>query len=375
MNQDHRKSQVLYHYPLVIHLTVNLLALGLLLLNGADYLLTWSRVILNWAAPVPNAFVPRPLSLQESLEILFLAHLGLLVALILSRGILFLSPQISFESDGLRMRTLLGNRFVRYADLKSVRSAEIQANGRFVVWVNCRPGLPLQNLLGSLLFKRLFRQGFLITSDFGGFDAIIGTIVEQLKRKYPDAFASHVCEEPPTWLLSMLSVPGETIAELAQAEMIPIDRKTAAYQMLLAITALVLPLAVAAMLHGQFPWSALVLAALAIGEWPLASLFIVSVPLGDWRKISFEDALRVYPLTQLLRWIAGLSLTFLVVAGLPQVLFLPFVGLALVLDCYWVMRLAEEWFAVRFPDAALAAVATGIYQFVLFLFFFAFLPR
>ncbi len=375
MDQTRDKNQMLGRYPLLIHLPVNILALGLILVNGAEYLLAWTRIILNWATPVPNALVPHPLTLQDNFEILFVSHLGLLVALVLSRGIIFFSPQISIESDGLRMETLLGSRFFRFEDLKSVHSAEVQPNGRFVVWVNGSPGLPLQNLLGSLLFKRFFREGFLITSDLAGFDLVMSTIVEQLKRKYDHAFVSRVSEEQPTWLLSMLDVPGETITELTRAEIVPIDRKTAAHQMILAIGALVLPLVVGAIIHWQFPWSALLVAVIAIGEWPLASLFIVSIPMGDLQRISFEDALRVYPLTQLPRWIAGLTLTFLVVAGLPQMLFLPFVALALVLDCYWVMRLAEEWFAVHFPDAAIATLATGIYQLFLFGLLLVLLPR
>ncbi|MDE3090083.1 MAG: hypothetical protein KGJ80_11935 [Chloroflexota bacterium] len=364
-------------YPERIRRAASALWVIVLLLNLAEYLLAWLRAIYSWlAAPLqlpPLAFLTPP---QELLSMLLTAHLGLLFALIAARAIAFLTPKIVVWNNGLVVETALGKRIIPFDAVRGVRSTELKSSKRFVVWIDAATGLPLQNLIASLLFGRWLSRGLLITSDLPGFDHLVAAVVEHLKRKYDAAgFAAHFSEESPTWLLTMLSNPLATLHEVSAADTFPISRAQAARQMVTVAAALAVPLVIGAIIHLEIPWGAAIIFLVALAELPLASFYLPVVPVEYARVVEFPDALRVYPLTQLPRWLIAAALTLLVVAGVPLLLMILLTIPAIALGCYFVLVLTEDWFAVRRPDALLGLLVTAVFQIVLYELFVALLPR
>ncbi len=365
-----------YQYPRNIRRGVTLLWVFILALNVLEYFLAWTRAIYAWL------YVPLRLPYYEFLQPfhnvasdLLTAHLGLLVALIFARALAFLTPRIIFYNHGILLTSALGRRFVPYTALRDVRSTELP-NGRFVVWVDATAALPLQNFLAALIFGRWFWRGFLLTSDLTAFDTVIATIVARLKDKYgEEKFAAHFVEEPPTLQLQMLNAPVATIHDVVAEESLPITSRDATWHTVSFSSALLLPMLVSAIIHGQIPWGAIVILLLAAAEVPLVAVYLSAVPLSSIRHIEFNDALRVYPLTQLPRWAIALALTLLIVAGVPFSALVFIVIFAIAPGVFFVMRLTEEWFDIRFPESLIGTLVTVIYQVLVFELFLALLPR
>lgn len=341
-----------------------------------EYLLEWFRFVYTaLAIPLHLPSVPFFFT-SPGLSSLLVSHLGLLVTLFLIRGVAFLTPRIALQDTGLLMQTALGRRFIPYAALRGIRSVELQPNGRYVVWVQSTRGLPLQNWPASLLFGRFLWRGFLMTSDLVGFDQVVAGLVNELKARYGEVgFATKFKEESPTWLLRMLNAPRATVHELATADEIRITTQDATQEMVSVAASLAVPSAVGALIHLQIPWNVLVVPALALLEWPLASLFLTAVPIGELHRMSFEAAIRVYPITQLPRWVAAIALTLLVAAGAPVFILLPAILIAIGLGAFTVLQLTEEWFAVKFPESLIGVVVTVVYQLVLFEIFLVLVTR
>ncbi|MBI4787483.1 MAG: hypothetical protein HY782_10605 [Chloroflexi bacterium] len=313
---------------------------------------------------------------QNILPNLLVAHLGLLATLLAVRALAFLTPRISLLDTGLAMDTELGRRFIPYAAMRGIRSVELEPNGRFVVWVHSTKGLPLQGWLGSLLFGRVLWRGFLLTSDLAGFDGVVGTIIAELKRKHgEEGFGARFSEESPTWLLTTLNAPKAAMRSLATAEEIQITPRDAARQMTGIALALAVPLAIGGLVHLQFPWGLLIVPILAMIEWPLVALYLGAIPIGELQRMNFDEAIRIYPRTQVLRWLPALGFALLVAAGAPLFLLVAATIPAVALGCYTVYALVQEWFAVKFPDTLIGILVTLIYQIVLYEVFIALLPR
>lgn len=365
-----------YQYPTKIRRAITLLWVLLLTLNLLEYFLAWARVLYAWLTaplhlPVIEFLQPYP---NITLHLLT-AHLGLLVALILARALAFLAPRVSIASDGLWLTTALGRRFISYRALRGVRSTELP-NGRFVVWVDSTAALPLQNFFAALIFGRWFWRGFLLTSDLAGFDEVIATIAARLKQKYGEEnFAARFAETEPPWQLQMLNAPVATIRAIVAEETLPITPRDAITHAISFSAALLLPMIVSAIIHRQIPWGALVVPLLAIAEVPLAAFYLTAVPVNSARRIEFADAWRVYPLTQLPRWLIAFALTWLIVAGVPFSALVFIVILAIAPGVFLVTQLTAEWFEVKFPESLLGALVTVIYQVLVYELFLALLPR
>ena len=363
-------------YPSRIRRAGNALVATLLLLSLAEYMLAWLRVFYNsLAAPLQ---LPQSVFLTPSeniLPMLLTAHIGLAFALLATDALVFLTPQIIVRTDGLAMRTAFGTRVVPFNALRSIRSVELPGE-QYLVWVDSGHGLPLQNWIASLLFGRWLRSGFLLTNDLAGFENVVATLVAQVKQKYGEAnFAGRFSEEKPSWLLSMLVSPFATIRQLAAASIIPISTRDATWQMISVAASLALPQAVAAIINVQLPWGALAVFLFALLEWPLASLYLADVPVDYIKRMEFQDVLRLYPVTQLPRWIVSAALTLLLIVGAPLFIMILVPVPAIALGCYWVFKLTGDWFAVRTPDALLGLLVTVIVQFMLYAVFVAMLPR
>jgi hypothetical protein len=108
---------------------------------------------------------------------------------------------------------------------------------------------------------------------------------------------------------------------------------------------------------------------------PLAAFYLTAVPVNSARRIEFGDALRVYPLTQLPRWLIALALTWLIVAGVPFSALVFIVILAIAPGVFLVAQLTAEWFQVQFIESLLGALVTVIYQVLVYELFLALLPR
>jgi hypothetical protein len=365
-----------YQYPTKIRRVITTSWVLLLTLNLIEYFLAWARALYAWLnaplhLPVIEFLQPHPNGTAHLLT----AHLGLLTALILARALAFLAPRVYLHGDGLWMSTWLGRRFIPYHALRGVRSTELP-NGRFVVWVDATAALPLQNFFAALIFGRWFWRGFLLTSDLAEFDGIIATIAARLKRQYGDEnFAARFVETEPTWQLQMLNAPIATIRAVVAAESLPITSRDALTHAISFSTALLLPMIVSAIIHLQIPWGALVVPLLAIAEAPLAAFYLTAVPVNSARRIEFADAWRVYPLTQLPRWLIALALTWLIVAGVPFGALVFIVILAIAPGVFLVAQLTAEWFQIQFPESLLGALVTVIYQVLVYELFLALLPR
>ena len=363
-------------YPPQIRRATTTLATVVLLLNLAEYLLACLRALYGWfAAPLqlPQIVILNPS--ENVLPMLLTAHIGLACALLIASAIAFLTPQIIVRTDSLVMETSFGTRVVPFNQLRSIRSVELSGE-RYIVWVDSGKGLPLQNWIASLLFGRWLRSGFLLTSDLGGFDNVLATLVAQVKKKYGEAnFAARFSEEKPSWLVSMLLTPLATIREVAAGPIIPLTTQDAAWQMISVAASLALPQAVAAIIQVQIPWGALAVFLFALLEWPLASLYLADVPVDYLKRMEFQDVLRLYPLTQLPRWWVAAALTLLVIVGAPLFVMLLVPVPAIVFGCYWVFKLTEDWFAVRNPDALYGLLVTAVVQFMLYVLFMAMLAR
>ena len=363
-------------YPPRIRRAVTTLAAVVLLLNLAEYLLAWLRAFYGWFAEplqLPQIVILMPS--ESILPMLLTAHMGLAFALLTASVIAFLTPQIIVRTDGLTMRTAFGTRLVPFNRLDRIRSVELPG-GRYVVWVNSSKGLPLQNWIASLLFGRWLWSGFLLTSDLAGFDNVVATMVAQLKNKYGEAnLAARFSEEKPTWFVSMLLTPLATIRDVAAASVIPITLRDAAWQMISFAASLTLPQIAAAVIHVQVPWGALAVFLFAFLEWPLASLYLTDVPVDYLKRMEFQNVLRLYPLTQLPRWLVAGALTLLVIVGAPLFVLILFPVPAIAFGCYYVFKLTEDWFAVRNPDALLGLLLTVIVQLMLYVLFVATLAR
>lgn len=339
-------------------------------------MLEWIRVVYSAiAVPLHLPYIPF-FFFSQGISTLLVSHLGLFVTLVFIRGVAFMTPRITLHDNGLLMQSALGRRFIPYTALRGIRSVELQPNGRYVVWVHSTKGLPLQNWLASLLFGRLVWSGFLMTSDLVGFDQVVAGLVTELKARYgEEGFAAKFSEESPTWLLRMLNAPVATVHELATAEEIQITPQDAAREMASVAASLAVPSAVGALVHLQVPWNVLVVPVLALLEWPLAGLYLTAVPIGELHTMSVQAAMRIYPITQLPRWVSAIALTLLVAAGAPIFILLPAMLIAVGLGTVTVLRLTEEWFAVKFPESLLGVVVTVVYQLVFFEIFLVLVTR
>lgn len=352
-----------------------LLSLGILVVSVLEYLIVWVRVIstlLHGILGTPDFSAPN----TDVFHTLLVSHASLFAALYVARALAYVTPQVQMLAEGLRFEGPLGVRVIPYASLKGVESVQVEPDGRFIVWVESRPGLPLQNLIASLIFGRWFWSGFVLTSDLQGFDGVVARIVEALQHKYgAEAFEKHFGESAPSWIVRMLVRPAGTIHELATQEVLSVSQREATFQMISAAASLGLPLALAELMHLQLPLRSILLFLLALGEWPLASLFLTAVPMGELRVMKFDDAMRLYPMTQLPRWLGALVLAWLVLVGAPVVLLFLAVLPIIAMDCYWAAHLVKGWFAVRMSDALVGVFVTGVCQFVLFMILLVLLPR
>ncbi len=369
--------QAIFHYPRRWWRSIYAFALFLLVLNAAEYVLEWARTIyVNVYFRVQLPYVPLLDPYHAIFPNLFIAHLGLLATLLAVRAVTYLTPRIELHDNGLLMVTPLSRRFIPYRALRGVRSAEVTPNGRFVVWVNSTTGLPFQGALAMLLFGRPMWRGFLLTSDLDGFDQVIARVVAELRARYgEDKFPAHFSEEPPGRLLTLLTSPRSAIHELAQAEVIEITPEQAGLYMASASLSLAIPAILAGLIHLQAPIGAAVLFVLAMLEWPLVSLYLSAVPIGELKEMNFQEAIRVYPLTQLPRWAPAIVLTLMVVAGAPAVLVLVAIFGVIAVDGYVVYLLTKEWFAVPFPEALLGIIVTVIYQLIVYEALLILLPK
>jgi hypothetical protein len=365
-----------YEYPPRIRNTIRALGLLVLLLNLAEYVLAWLRAF--YAALAAPLNLPQIVFLtppQNILSMLLTAHIGLACALIAADALAFAAPRIAVWNNRLVFQTALGARVVPLDALRGIRSVELPGQ-RFVVWVESASGMPLQRFAALLVFGRWMARGFFLTSDLVGFDNLVAAMVAQLKQKYGEpGFAAHFSEDKPTWFLSMLTVPLATLRELSDAAPVPIDMRAAMWQMVSVAASLALPQIVAALIHAEIPWSALVVFLFALFEFPLTGLYLTAVPVEYLRTIEFDGVLRLYPLTQLPRWLIAAVLTLLVIAGAPLIVLIFVIVPAIVLGCYFVLELTEDWYAVHHPDALLGLVVTLIVQFVLYALFIATLAR
>lgn len=306
---------------------------------------------------------------------IYIAHFGLLATLLAVRAVAFLTPRIELRENGLFMATPVSSRLVPFRALRDVRSAELP-NGRFVVFVHSTTGLPFQGWLATILFGRLLWRGFLLTSDLQGFDQVVAAVVAALRSRYgEEKFSAHFCEQEPGWLLSLLNAPRSALHNLAQAEVIEITPEQAGLYMASAALSVAIPAVLASLLHLQAPFGAFVLFVLGMLEWPLASLYLSAIPISELKEMDFQEAIRIYPLTQLLRWVPGLVLTLLVVAGAPAVLLLVGIFGIIAVDAYMMYLLTKEWFHVEFPEALLGVVVTVVYQLIIYEAMVIFLPK
>ncbi len=365
-----------FQYPPRIRRAANALAALVLLLNLAEYLLAWLRAFYGWlAAPFQLPFIAILTPPGDTLAMLLTAHIGFAFALLTARAIAFLSPEIIVRTNGLEMRTGIGTRVVPFTRLRSIRSVELP-DERYIVWVDSGEGLPLQNWIASLLFGRWLSGGYFLLSDLAGFDNLMATLAAQVKQKYGEEnFAARFREERPTWLVSMLLSPLATIREAAVGSPIPITTREAAWQMISVAASLALPQVIAAIIKVQVPWGAPAVFLFALLEWPLASLYLTDVPVDYRKRMEFADVLRLYPVTQLPRWLVAAALTLLVIVGAPLFVILLVPVPAIALGCYYVFKLTEDWFAVRNPDALFGLLVTGIMQLMLYVMFVAMLAR
>jgi hypothetical protein len=365
-----------YAYEARFRRATTVLAMLVLLLNLSEYILAWIRTLYTLIyKPLQLPYLEFFQLFQAVLPTLLTAHLGLLFALIAARAIAFLTPRITIRSNGLLMSTMLGQRWVPFGALRGIRSTELP-NQRYVVWVDSSQGLPLHNWWGSLLFGRWLWRGFILTSDLAGFDDVISTIITQLKNKYgEEKFAAHFVEEQPTWLLAMLNAPRATVRQVVQAESLPIDQRQAMMQMISVSLALAIPAIVSGIIHLKMPFIVFLVPLVALIEFPLVSMYLTAIPITSTQRMEFEDAMRVYPLTQLPRWWIALGLTLLIIAGVPaQILFLVPV-IAIALGCLPVLTLTEEWFHVQPPESWMGILCTAIFQLMVYELLIVFLPR
>lgn len=366
-----------YDYPSTFRRVTAALAIGVLVLNGSEYVLEWLRAAYALAyKPLALPYIDFLQPFHTILPALLTAHLGLFLALLTARAIAFLTPSITLYQDGLVLSSLLGTRYLPFSAIRKVYSTELQPNGRYVVWIDSTKGLPLHGWLASLLFGRWLWRGFLLTSDLNRFDEIIAAIVAPLKQKYGEVkFAAQFSETEPTWLLSMLNDSRATIAQVVAQDTLPIDQRTAIVQMLSASASLALPALVSGIIHVQVPWIALVIPFLALIEFPLASVYLSDLPIDTFRRMEFDDAIRIYPLTQLPRWWIAIGLTVLIIAGVPAPLLLLVPLAAIAVNSRAVVKLSEEWFHINAPESWLGALVTVIYQLLLYELLIVFLPR
>jgi hypothetical protein len=366
-----------YAYPVRVRRIVNALWLTLLIANLIEYVLEWARVIYTLLlVPLNLPFVAFLDHSQPILPTLLAAHIGLFVALIVARALAFSSSSIALFGHGIFFETRLGNRLIRYDSITSIYSTSFQSPERFVVWVESSHVLPLQNWVASLLFGRWFWGGFLFTSDLVGFDQVMAIIIARMKKQYGIAgFETRFHEVKPTTLFNMLVNPRQELHDAITQVPLTILPRDAVLHSVSVSMSLALPLVVAALIHAQIPFGALVVPFLALAEFALAPLYLSTAPIETVRQMEFAEAWRIYSLTQLPRWLAAFALTWMVIAGVPLLLFVLAIAPALVLGCYWVIQLAKEWFEVELTGALIATVLSAVWQIVVYLIFVAMLPR
>ena len=360
---------------------LDLLWVALLALNASEYVVAWLRVLYGWLwnildlPPTPPLTLLDPPPARAVIPLLLTAHIGLVVAFFCARAIAYLSPRITVRYDALVLQCAFGQRVIPDTALRGLRSVELPGQ-RFLVWVDATQGLPLQNGLSLLLFGHWAWRGFLLASWMEGFDDAVAHVVLRLKQAHGDEqFAEHYRDEQPQALLRMLSAPLATIHEAAHAEPPSFTPAQAGRQMGFVACALALPLLIAALIHAQMPWGALIVPLISMGEWPLASGYLAALSEAYTRRLTFRDVLCRYPLTQLPRWAAALGLTLAVIAGWPYLLYLPLFIPAVGGGALLALKLSEELFGVPLRQAALGILVTVIYQAVVFGLFLALLPR
>lgn len=346
-----------------------------LLGGGAEYVLEWARAI------YAVLFIPLKLPLivfldpyQDVLATLLVSNLGFGASLIIARALAFLAPTYSIEEDRLVATTRLGTRVIPFDSVQKVYSSELE-EGRFVVWIQSKKGLPLQGFIASILFSMFFWRGVLITSDLQGFDTIVQKSIYKLRAKYDAKYEKRVVETTPTWLMAMLSEPAKTLKRLANEEIVPITQHDAIWLMCSVALSLAVVYSVYSIIHIQIPWAALVLFLIALGEAPLVAAFWSAIPIGEGQGMKFREGMRLYPVTLLPRWAIGFVLLILLLAGAPLMLLVPTVLGAVAIGCAFSVQLVENWFKVQMPVSLLGGLVTVIYQVFLFETFLALLPR
>jgi hypothetical protein len=372
-----------FQYPPRIRNTVSSVAWFVLLISLIGYLWTWARVVYGWLLLLPDLGLPETLPMPfftvmryNPSWLLLTAHLNLLVALLVARAVAFCSPRIVMGNTGLWLNSSFGRRPVPFKAIRGVRSVQLQPSERYVVWVDTPKGAPWQGLIGSLLFGRWLWRGFLLTSDLSGFDEVIGRIIAELQTRYgEEKFKQHFNEEQPSALLLLLLLPLATVQKVITTEPLPLDMKTATRQMIFASLAFAPPLLVAALINLSIPWGMVFVPLMALIEWPLAAVYLLAIGDGFARKITFDEAMRIYPITQVSRWAFAVVAVLFIASGLPAGLIWLVNLSAIGAGSYLVMKAFEGWFGAQFPNSALGIVVTVIYQFLLYGVFYVFLTR
>ena len=183
-------------------------------------------------------------------------------------------------SDGLMMSTPLGARWIPYTAMRSIRSVEIQANGRYVVWIDSVKGLPLHGLLASLLFGRWLWRGFLLTSDLNRFDQILAAGRTTQTQIWRHTIRCALCRRST----NVAPIHDERTVyhdqQVIARDELAIDQRTATWHMISASASLALPAVVSGIIQLQFPWIAFVIPLLALIEFPLASFVLERLANG-----------------------------------------------------------------------------------------------
>ncbi len=360
---------------------IDLLWVALLAFNLTEFAVAWLRVLYGFVwnfldlPPTPPLAILDPPSSRAVIPLLLTACAGLVVAVVAARAVSYLASRVTVNYDGLELQSPFGTRFIPDTALRGLR--DIDLHGRhFIVWVDATQGLPLQNFLGLLLFNHWSWRGFLLFSGMENFDDAVAHVVLRLRQAHgEDQFAQSYREDNGNRLVQMVVAPLATIHEAVHSEAPLFTLHQAGVQMVSAACALALPLLLASVIHLEVPWAALVLPVVAMGEWPLASVYLSALSEAYARKLSFEEVLCLYPLTQLPRWAVALGLSVAVIAGWPYLLYLPLFIVGIGSGTLLVLKLTEELFDIPLQQAALGILVTVIYQAIVFGLFLAMLSR
>ncbi len=319
--------------------------------------------------------------------LLVAAHLLLLVALgvvLLLRGLL---PALEARPEGLALRPLFSQRWwlLPWNQVIAIKATEFSEQSQVLLIQARGSKLPNSSRFASLIYDGSFAPGILVTSALSNFQPLIQRVLLEVtsaqaqRQQQPDE-PPLLQQESPSWMLLLAFKAGVALDQLvalfrddavSRTVQTPALLRAAGPMLWLALPPVLLLLIEKVLLGGTPPslgitFQALLLWLIGMLEWPLVCL--LAMVLDDTTGGGEEGyrAFYIYPRSQLPRLFALLAALLLVLAGVPLLPLLVWLG-AIVWSFLLAAGLWEALYGWKGSQALLGGLIPVVWQMLVLL--------